>query len=375
MNDKKINISCISVGFGGLELNTLKLALWLKEYGWKVSMLLLEGSQMHKVANDYCDDIQTITGGRFMKLKKISAIKNWLKKDEQQLFFTALSKDIPAASFYKRFINKKLKIVYQQQMKVGVNKRDFIHTLRYNMVDIWISPLQYLKEETLLMTRVNEEKIKVIPLCIEADKFLNNPLTKNEARKILQLNENAKIIGVIGRLDPEKGQDFLIKCIHRLKNDYGLNYELLIMGNKTIGLKDDYNDLLQSSIKEFHLENNIHFRPFNNDVTIFYKAVDVFAMASKGEPFGMVTIEAMASGCPVIGTNKDGTKEILKNGELGYLFNINDEDGFCKQLIAMAANPLLESILEEAKRVAQTTYSKENLCKQLDELFIDLLDK
>ena len=374
MAEKKINISCVSIGFGGLELNTLKLALWLKEYGWKVSMLLLEGSQMHTVAQEYCDDVQTTTGGRFKKFKKIAALKGWLKKDKQ-LFFTALSKDIPAASFYKRFINKNLIIVYQQQMKVGVNKRDFFHTLRFNMIDVWISPLQYLKKETLLMTTVNEEKIKVIPLCIEADKFLNNPLTKNEARNILQLKKDTKIIGVIGRLDPEKGQDFLIKCIHRLQNNYGLHYELLIMGNKTIGLKDDYNNLLQSLIKEFQLEEKIHFRPFNNDVSIFYKAVDVFAMASKGEPFGMVTIEAMASGCPVIGTNKDGTKEILKNGELGYLFDNNDEDGFCKQLIAMNENPLLHKVLEEAKRVAQTTYSKENLCKQLDELFINLLEK
>lgn len=373
MVDKKINISCISPGFGGLELNTLKLALWLKDYGWKVSMLLMEGSQMHKVAHHYCDDVQTFTSGRLMKWKKVLAIKSWLKKDKHQILFTALSKDIPAAAMYKRFFNKKIIIVYQQQMKVGVNKRDFFHTLRYNMVNIWISPLQYLKEETLLMTTIQEEKIKVIPLCIDADKFLNNPLTKREARKILQLDPDAKIIGVVGRLDPEKGQDFLIRCIHRLKNNYGLNYELLIMGNKTIGLKDNYNDLLQSLIKEFGLENNIHFRPFNNDVTIFYKAVDVFAMASIGEPFGMVTIEAMASGCPVIGTNKDGTKEILKNGELGYLFNNKDEDGFCKQLIAIAENPLLHDVLEEATRVVQTTYSKENVCKQLDELFVGLL--
>jgi D-inositol-3-phosphate glycosyltransferase len=373
MTDKKINISCVSAGFGGLELNTLKLALWLKEYGWQVSMLLLKDSHMHKAAAGYCDEVHVIPGGRFLKWKKTYYMRKWLKIKKRQILFTALSKDITAAAIYKRLFNKKIIIVYQQQMKVGVNKRDLIHRLRYNMVNIWISPLLYLKEETLSRTTISAEKIKVIPLCIEEDKFLNSTITKDEARTNLGLPLGVKIIGVLGRLDPEKGQDFLIRCIKRLRDNYGLNYELLIMGEKTIGLADDYNDLLHSLIKESGISDSIHFRPFTYNVSVFYKAIDVFAMASKGEPFGMVTIEAMASCCPVISTNKDGPAEILKGGELGYLFDNNDEEGFCKQLIAMSQNPLLPEMLKRAENVVRTTYSKQNLCKQLDELFIYLL--
>jgi D-inositol-3-phosphate glycosyltransferase len=375
MSDKNLCISCLSVGFGGLELNTLKLAGWLREYGWHVSLLLLKDSRLHKAAPDYCGDIEVIPGVAFLKWKKLYYIYKWIKRKDCRIFFTAFSKDIAAAAIYKRIWNKKLIMVYQQQMKVGVNKRDLLHRLRYNMVNCWISPLIYLKEETLSRTTIPEEKIKLIPLCIEGERFFDNPVTKNRARSSLGLSPGSNIIGVLGRLDPEKGQDFMIRCIRRLKDDHGLDYELLIMGDKTVGLKDDYNHLLQELISSLNLQEAIHFRPFNQEVSFFYKAIDVFAMASRGEPFGMVVIEAMASGCPVISTNRDGPAEILEGGALGYLFENDDEEGFCKQLIALSRNPLMPEILTKAENAVRNQYTKQNLCDQLDSLLTGLLNR
>ena len=146
------------------------------------------------------------------------------------------------------------------------------------------------------------------------------------------------------------------------------------MGDKTVGLKDDYIHLLQALINSLNLKAAIHFRPLSQQVSLFYKAIDVFAMSSKGEPFGMVVVEAMASGCPVIGTDKDGPAEILQGGELGYLFKHNDEDDFCKQLIALSHDPKLPEILDHAKNAVRNRYTKQNLCGQLDSLFTSLLN-
>src|SRR5690606_13407321 len=112
------------------------------------------------------------------------------------------------------------KLVYQQQMKVGVNKRDLIHRLRYNMLDLWISPLPYLKEETIARTHVPAGKIAMIPLGVDAEAILNTPVTRVDARKYLDLPQDAHILGVLGRIDPQKGQDFAIRALAHLKKEY-----------------------------------------------------------------------------------------------------------------------------------------------------------
>jgi len=71
----------------------------------------------------------------------------------------------------------------------------------------------------------------------------------------------------------------------------------------------------------------VHLRPFMEDVSIFFSAIDWMVMATKAETFGMVSIESMACGTPVVGSNAGGTPELLENGKLGVLFetlNAND---------------------------------------------------
>ena len=73
-------------------------------------------------------------------------------------------------------------------------------------------------------------------------------------------------------------------------------------------------------IEKAGLTHRVYVRSFRKDIAVFYKSVDAFVMASKAESIGMVTIEAMACGTPVIGSNAGGTPELLQFGQLGYLF-------------------------------------------------------
>jgi glycosyltransferase involved in cell wall biosynthesis len=370
MTAKQIGIVCTSPAFGGLEMNTLKLAQWLQEDGWTVRLLLNEQSEIYKRAKNYAHDIATIQDIAGEKIKKLNAgiIKKWLNEKSVPCLLTPYNKDIAALSLNKRFKNRNIKLVYQQHMKVGVKKRDIIHTFRYDMLNVWISPLQYLKEETLRYTRVPASKIVLIPFGLETEHFLEKNITKTEARKQLALPENANIIGLLGRIDPMKEQAFMIKVIAHLKQQYQLDYHLVIMGAITYNTGDTYLHSLHQLTEELGLQQQIHFRDFAPDVVPFYKAIDVFAMPSSGETFGMVTIEAMLSGCPVIGTNADGTKEILQDGKIGYLYEYNNLDSFCTQLQALKNNPSLPTLLHNAQQEVIHKYSKEKMMEGVETL-------
>ncbi|MEI8279304.1 MAG: glycosyltransferase family 4 protein [Bacteroidota bacterium] len=375
MKAQQIGIVCTSTGFGGLEMNTLKLAQWLQDAGWQVRMLLNEQGETFNRAEAYCKDIASVQdiGEKTLNKPNATIIKQWLKENNVSILFTPYNKDIAALSNYKRFKNKHVKLVYQQHMKVGVKKRDLIHTLRYNMLDSWISPLQYLKQETIRNTRVPANKISIIPFGLEANKYIHNNITKAEARKQLNISENVPLIGLLGRIDPKKEQKFLIQAIDHLKKHYQLDYQLIIMGSVTPNEGDAYINSLNALVNGLGLQDKVHFRDFVADVAPFYKGIDVFAIPSSGETFGMVTIEAMASGCPIIGTNKDGTQELLEHGKLGYLYEYNDLDGFCKQLQSLNQNKQLAIMVQEAEEAVQHHYTKEVMCEKLNTLLYGLL--
>lgn len=361
MQQKNIGIVCTSPGFGGLEMYTLQLVKALQKRGWQVNMLLNNNSKLYNLAEGLC---KTATIQDFQKEKNsASIIKQWNKTIACNLLFTPYNKDIQPLTSYKRFSNKKVRIVYQQHMKVGVKKRDLIHRLRYNMLDLWITPLPYLKEETIEKTTVPKEKIDIIPVGLELSKFNLDAITQQDARAKTNLPQDAFIIGVLGRVDPKKGQDFLIQSLATIANP---SIHLLIMGDVTAHEGNDWLQYLHQLVKEHQLEDRVHFRPYQEDALLFYQSIDVFAMSSHGETYGLVTLEAMYCKKPVIGVNTDGTKALLENGKLGWLYELNDIQGFQQQLNAiMQQTEKKQSTLLRAYKTVVKQYDFETTADEI----------
>ncbi len=372
MPHRIIGIICTSPGWGGLELNTLRLARWLREEGWKVHLLTAGGTPIQEQAGDSVNSVNPMRDvGIPGKGGQLRAVHQWALRYKIKVLLLPYRKDVAVASLYKRFYDGDMALVYQQHMQVGVRKRDLIHTLRYAMMDVWISPLQYLKDETLRLTRVPEEKIEVIPFGVELEPFLSAPLTKAEARAALDLPPDACIIGTLGRLDPKKGQDLVVRALQSLDADV----HVLLMGNATLDEGgDSYTRQLRTLITEAGLEARVHLRPHNDDVIRFYRAIDIFAMPSHGETFGMVTVEAMAAGVPVIGTDKDGTREILGEGQFGWLFPKEDVAAFCRQVAAAREGNGVTEKVAAARGAAISTYSKDGMVAAMNELLLELVE-
>jgi glycosyltransferase involved in cell wall biosynthesis len=190
---------------------------------------------------------------------------------------------------------------------------------------------------------VAENKSFVMPNFIEFDPELQKPLN------LTNLSFDSKIrIGTMGRLAPEKGLEYLIRSIKILK-DQNCPAELVIAGDGE--LKQELKNLTNS----LNLNEEIKFLGWTNDKEKFFSSIDIFCLPSLEETFGIVLLEAMKYGKPIISTNCDGPKTIIKNEVNGILINQKSPEQIAAAILKLKNNPELVFDL--------VTNARENLLK------------
>lgn len=192
---------------------------------------------------------------------------------------------------------------------------------------------------------------------------ISNPLSFNPSNTSNLKNKKAL---VVGRHAFQKGYDRLLE-IWKIVTKNHPNWELDIYGKF-----DDEQTYIKLS-KELNIENSVHFFPPIKDIESKYNEASMYLMTSRFEGFGMVLIEAMAYGVPCISFNCPcGPKEIITNGEDGFLIENNDIDGFAKQVELLIQDSELRKKMGKKAKLKAEKYSPETIVKQWDTLFNNL---
>jgi glycosyltransferase involved in cell wall biosynthesis len=128
-----------------------------------------------------------------------------------------------------------------------------------------------------------------------------------------RFHEDYKVVGTVSRLDePYKGIGILIKALHVLvANSHKVKLKIAGDGHSQYALEK----LVQSC----NLEKHVEFCGFRSDVPVFLRGIDIFVLPSLSEGFGLVNLEAMAAGIPVIASDTGGVSEAVRDGINGYL--------------------------------------------------------
>lgn len=324
----KLLIVNTSTGWGGLEMNVVKLAGELQKKGVEIHFVCQENTVFSKQISDFSNVLQLKKVKKYFDFKNASLLANYIRENNFSLVFTAFRPDLDLLLWTKRKV-KHIKIIHQQQMQIGIPKKGIFQRMRFKAVDLWLTPLQWLKEEALEKTSIDERKIRIVPLGVRVEPFLQEQPSREASQQFFNFHSDAFVLGVIGRIDEKKGQLFLVKAVKQLI-DAGEDVALLIVGAPTVDNPKsvDYNQEILNYIATNKLENRIFFAPFTKEINHFYQAIDLFVMSSEGETFGMVTVEAMFAKTPVIGTNTSGTPEVLGHGKRGSLYAFDNQKSF-----------------------------------------------
>ncbi|MDB9466819.1 glycosyltransferase family 4 protein [Dolichospermum circinale] len=152
-----------------------------------------------------------------------------------------------------------------------------------------------------------------------------------EARKKLGLPLNVPLIGIVGRLQRWKGMHVLVAAMPKVLAKYP-DAHCVVVGGKH-DLEPDYQEFLNQQITDLKLGDRVIMAGLQRNVPEWVQAMDVFVHASDQEPFGIVIIEAMALGKPVIAGNAGGPTEIITDGVNGLLTAYDDAQALTEAIL------------------------------------------
>lgn len=233
--------------------------------------------------------------------------------------------------------------------------------------DIIISPsINNIKNSKYLSKY--EEKVTIIPNGININEF-NINISKKEVRKKLGLSNDNNIILFLGHLSPHKGPEILLESLPLILKEIPQT-EIIFIGKGILKEK------LQNKAKKLQIEKKIKFLGEiwdNSTKSLYFRASDVFVLPSLSESFGIVNLEAMAFGIPIVASNVGGVPDLIQNDVNGYLFPPNDIKRLSELLIYTLKNK--NKVEKMAKRNISKVkdYSWEKIAKKTELIYEELL--
>lgn len=223
----------------------------------------------------------------------------------------------------------------------------------------------------------SEGAIDVIPCGTDIKRF--GAIERRSARQQLGIDPDAKMVLYVGRFDRRKGIETLVRAVGQSKLRGEANLKLIIGGGSRPGKSDGIErDRIEGIVEKLGMTEFTEFpgRLGDDELPTYYAAADVCVVPSHYEPFGLVAIEAMASGTPVIASDVGGLQYTVVPEETGLLVPPKDAPEFATAIDRILENSeWQEQLGQGARNRVETKFSWFGVATQLSDLYRKLLEE
>jgi len=206
-----------------------------------------------------------------------------------------------------------------------------------------------------------------VPCGVDTEHF--SPQSRAQARAELGLPQDEPLVLYVGRIEPLKGIDILLRAAAAMDG----RFCLLVVGG------DNRELTRKAELRELAAELGITGRVFFRDAVsherlpLFYNAADICVVPSYYESFGLVALEAMACGVPVVASRVGGLLETVQDGQTGYLVPWRCPEPFAERLELLLDNESLRQSLGRMARSAVERYRWAEVAARVEEIYHELV--
>ncbi|MFC1944778.1 glycosyltransferase [Chloroflexota bacterium] len=218
------------------------------------------------------------------------------------------------------------------------------------------------KEELVSYYHARPEIISVIPCGVNLGLF--QPVDKAMARQQLGFDDGS-IVLFVGRIDPLKGIDKLLVAMTYLRKR--LRVHLVVVGGDEQSQPEM--ERLQKLAEELHIQDSVTFVGMirHEELPLYYSAADVCVIPSYYESFGLVALESLACGTPIVATKVGGMERLLSQGKTGGVVTDNAPFRLADKIAELLSKPSTDAETATAARAAVAGFSWSNIAKVIVE--------
>jgi D-inositol-3-phosphate glycosyltransferase len=261
-------------------------------------------------------------------------------------------------------------------------KKDILHRWIYGRANGIFSSSEIINKEIRERYPVDPARVHLLRYGVALEKFISDETIRLKVRNALGIQENEILVGMMGRIDRQKGVREFAESYMLLPEDKRAKIKYLIIGEQTI-LRTEKNgtivyepeskacdEYIRSFIAMNNIGRNVLRLGYQNDIVPFLNAMDIFALPSYAEMYSLSVIDAMAMGLPVIGTKAGGTEEQLAGGNRGILIESKSSEAIAQAVTFYANNPQIRAAHgEEARTFARENHSMEKTIARLIDFY------
>jgi glycosyltransferase involved in cell wall biosynthesis len=337
----KILQLCLSPDFGGLEIFFRDYCRW-----WAASdrnSLYLCVQKGSRIAGELAAlNLPTLTFPRkasFWPQAMSKEAARYVDEHGIDVIHMHWKYDLALAVLARRSARRPVKIVHSRHMDLPGRKHDPYHRLLYRAVDLYHTITRAVADQARAHLPLEGTRVETIYLGVA-------PVEEIDAAERLRVRDEFGLdytftVGVVGRLSEYKGQHLLIKAAQILKVN-GVDIQVVIAGH---AMEPHFVDHLRKMASELNVRDRVHFLGFQAEPHRLIQALDVLALTTTKETFGMVLVEAMRLGVPVIGSHAGGVPEIIDHNQTGLLFASQDASSLADQILTLYRDEALRNNL------------------------------
>ncbi len=223
--------------------------------------------------------------------------------------------------------------------------------------------------------QVKIDHVVIIPPGVDTSRFY--PIPPDEAKEFIGVPPCERMLLFVGRIEPLKGIDTLIQAIAIMRK-MGVFVCLLVIGgepNPSVETENAEMVRLKEMCEQAGLSDLVTFLGKRSQDTLpyYYSAVEAVVVPSHYESFGMVALEAMACGAPVVASQVGGLAYLVKDGETGFTVPVDDPQALAERLALLINDQSLRQRLGRQAAQAAREYAWENIADRIINVYQDLL--
>lgn len=223
------------------------------------------------------------------------------------------------------------------------------------------------KQSALDKKICKEDKLQVIFNGVDIEAY-ENEVHGAVKRKDLNIPEDAFVVGMVGRISPQKAPDVFVKMAKHVKDEVP-NAHFIIVGN------GNQEDEIRKYAEDNDFSNSLHITGWVDNPMSYVELFDVACLLSRWEGFGLALPEYMMAGKPIVASRVDAIPNIIRNGENGLLVEVDDDIGTSKAVLRiLREDGLRKKIVAQGLEDVHNRFNARRVSEEHSKLFNKEMD-